>query len=61
LLLALNIDYKRQNLPMSGVADLLGLGFGILDQEGVLGSKPAGEVVSKSRHLEEIQCPIPKI
>lgn len=40
LLLRLNREYRRMNLTMGGVADLLGMGFGLLDCQGSLALNP---------------------
>jgi triphosphoribosyl-dephospho-CoA synthase len=53
LLRKLNDEYRRMNLTMGGVADLLGLAFGYLDYQGLLNETSVGLKAAGNRAMME--------
>jgi hypothetical protein len=56
LLTRLNLEYRAMNLTMGGVANLLGVAFGVLDYDGYAleeGVRPAAE---ERRQREMMYC-----
>jgi len=55
LLTKLNLEYRAMNLTMGGVADLLGVAFGVLDYDGYsleVGMRPAAENAGDAAYEE---------